>query len=81
MMYYAVVTIVRYVLFVTVFCCSPQAACCPRRIVSLPAQTYEIRERCLVLSVAKPRCDLEGMLKNCDPFVHEDLQYVSKFYG
>lgn len=42
---------------------SPQAACCPRRIVILPAQTYEIIESGLILSVAKPRCDVEGMLK------------------
>jgi len=46
----------------------------------LPAQTYEIIERGLIVPVAKPRCDAEGMLKNYDPFLHEDLHYITKFY-
>ena len=56
---------------------SPRLTCCPRHSVVLPVEKFEMKERPLILSLAKRRQNTTANLKNHEPFIYGDIHYIT----
>ena len=52
----------------------------PRHTVMLPAETFEMRKRLLTLSLAKPRQNIEAILKSYKLIIYGDIHYITNSF-